>query len=133
MFPPISFRLCIWGKNAQTSEEVNFSLGILGWCLVLICSTVNIVELFSSVCFVQILKSTRRLTMSRQVKEGLGVYLKCISSTLDGALFLDIVSRDGINWWKERTDRICFGEKIEESYVPLYSFIHTVRCTKSLP
>lgn len=97
MFPPLSFRLCIRGRSPQTSEVVKFSKGVLRWSLVLICTTVNIVDLFSSVCFAQIPKNPRRLTMSRENKEGLGVCLVRISSTLDGVLCPDTVSGDGIN------------------------------------
>lgn len=96
MSPPLSFRLCIRGRSAQTSEVVKFSKGVLRWNLVLICTTVNTDDLFSSICFAQIPESPRRLVMSRQNKEGLGVCLVRISSTLDGVLCPDTVSGDGI-------------------------------------
>lgn len=132
MFPPLGFRLCIWGRNTQTSEVVNFSLVVLRWCLVLICPAVNIVNLFSSTCFAQIPKSPGKLDMSRQNEEGLG-YILCASPLLwmvHSAFTLLAEMR--INWWKERTDRIWFGEKMEESYAsPLFIYSHRQVCKVS--
>lgn len=57
----------------------------------------------------------------------------CISSTLDGALCLHIVSRDEdkLVEGKNRQDMI-WGRKWKKVMLPLYSFIHTDRYAKSL-
>jgi hypothetical protein len=128
MFPPLSFSSCIWGRKAQTGEAVNFSLGVLRWCLV-VCPTVTIVDSFSSVCFAQIPKSPRRLTMSQQNKKGLGV---CLVHIYIGWCTLPW-HWDAINWWKERTDRICLGRKQRKVMLFLYWFVNTDRYAKSLP